>query len=251
MFPAYKKKDSSSNEPNKDSWLVNRSYKDTNRRHSRSRSRSRDRSSTTREKFSKKAKRSKSRSPRRKKSRHRSRSRSRSKSPRNKKKSSKHRRRNSSPNLNREELIVKYSENKTFLEDVGVSPEYAYREDKFGDRSYLSISNTPMSSTASYYRKKGEMGFDKNGNTKGYFKENRPAAVKKRYHGKDFQKVFNKAEHRQKLKDMSRHLKPLWDYQPRKMIRFVHDFIEEDPDNDEDGGNFKHHQIQMKVNTEI
>ena len=53
MFPAYKKKDSSSNEPNKDSWLANRSYKDTNRRHSRSRSRSRDRSSSTRQKFPK------------------------------------------------------------------------------------------------------------------------------------------------------------------------------------------------------
>merc|ERR1712238_86117 len=160
-------------------------------------------------------KRPKSRSPRRKKSRHRSRSRSRSKSPRNKKKSSKHRRRSSSPNLNREELIVKYSENKTFLEDVGVSPEYAYRDDKLGDRSYLSISNTPMSSIASYNRKKGEMCLVKHAHTKGYFKENRPAAVKKRYHGKDFQKVFNKADHRQKLKDMSRHLKPLWDYQPR------------------------------------
>ena len=152
--------------------------------------------------------------------------------------------------MNREELIVKYSDNKVFLEDVGVSPEHAFRKDKFGDKSLLSVTSLPMKQTASYHRKKGEMCPD--GLVK-YFhkddvKENRKAQ-KKRYHGKEFQKVFNKAECKNKLKDMSRHLKSEWRYQKQTMIRFVHDFIEKDDEEDDgdDSGDFKHHQIQIKV----
>ena len=85
--------------------------------------------------------------------------------------------------------------------------------------------------------------------SKNYVKQNRPAVEKKRYHGKDFQKTFNKADRRQKLKDMSRYLKPFWEYQSRAKIQFVYDFIEVDDiqDGDEDTGDFKHHEIQMKV----
>ena len=152
--------------------------------------------------------------------------------------------------MNREELIVKYSDNKVFLEDVGVSPEHAFRKDKLGDKSLLSVTSLPIKQTASYHRKKGEMCPD--GLVK-YFhkdevKENRKAQ-KKRYHGKEFQKVFNKAECKNKLKDMSRHLKSEWRYQKQTMIRFVHDFIEKDDEEDDgdDSGDFKHHQIQIKV----
>ena len=40
--------------------------------------------------------------------------------------------------MNREELIVKHSSKKTFLEDVGVSPENAFRIDPNGDQSLVS-----------------------------------------------------------------------------------------------------------------
>ena len=138
LFPAYSTKDSSEKVKNEsDQWLKNESYQKSQRNRSRSRTPERRKYSSKR---SRDDRRRRSRSRDRHNRKRRSRSRSRSKSRKSKKRS---RRSSSSDNensskLNREELIVKHSSKKTFLEDVGVLPENAFRIDPNGDQSLVS-----------------------------------------------------------------------------------------------------------------
>ena len=136
LFPAYSTKDSSEKVKNEsDQWLKNESYQKSQRNRSRSRTPERRKYSSKRSKDDRR-RRSKSRDRHHRKRRSRSRSRSRKSKKRSRRSSSSDN--ENSSKLNREELIVKHSSKKTFLEDVGVSPENAFRIDNNGDQSLVS-----------------------------------------------------------------------------------------------------------------
>ena len=136
LFPAYSTKDSSEKVKNEsDQWLKNESYQKSQRNRSRSRTPERRKYSSKRSKDDRR-RRSKSRDRHHRKRRSRSRSRSRKSKKRSRRSSSSDN--ENSSKLNREELIVKHSSKKTFLEDVGVSPENAFRIDPNGDQSLVS-----------------------------------------------------------------------------------------------------------------
>ena len=136
LFPAYSTKDSSEKVKNdSDQWLKNESYQKSQRNRSRSRTPERRKYSSKRSKDDRR-RRSKSRDRHHRKRRSRSRSRSRKSKKRSRRSSSSDN--ENSSKLNREELIVKHSSKKTFLEDVGVSPENAFRIDNNGDQSLAS-----------------------------------------------------------------------------------------------------------------
>ena len=132
--------------------------------------------------------------------------------------------------MNREELIAKHSTKKTFIEDVGVAPENAWREDKAGDKSMLSLTCNPKGTTPSY-KNRWKWEQDELCDLEHVFKHPKlKKAHHKRYHGKEFQKTFNRPEVLQKVRDMSKYLKPDWNYDPRIFVRVVHDFIDENED---------------------
>ena len=136
LFPAYSTKDSSEKVKNdSDQWLKNESYQKSQRNRSRSRTPERRKYSSKLYKDDRR-RRSKSRDRHHRKRRSRSRSRSRKSKKRSRRSSSSDN--ENSSKLNREELIVKHSSKKTFLEDVGVSPENAFRIDNNGDQSLVS-----------------------------------------------------------------------------------------------------------------
>ena len=134
------------------------------------------------------------------------------------------------------------------MEDVGISPENAFREDSLGDRSFISKGSLPFTMTSSYKRK-WKLEFDELCQFKHAFKPEYRKSSVKRYFGTDFQKDFNRAERKQNLHDMSGHLKKEWRFQNRPLIRFVHDFTEESDlkDDENEESDFKHHKIQLRT----
>ena len=228
------------------------------RRKGRSRSRSKSRSPSYRRRYRSRS-RSKSKSPRRK-------HRSRSKSPyrkKNQKKSSRHhkkkhknnRRRSSSNNSsnsnveeyqpNREELIAKHSYKLTFLEDVGISPENAYREDRVGDKSLLNVNFLPLNVTSSYknYWQRQLLTNFKHPYKNVIFSNNQKNKYN-RYHDKDFQKQFR----RKSTNDLSDCLKPTWTAPTSTFLRFINSApSKQDEHESEEEGDVKLHEIQQKT----
>lgn len=154
-------------------------------------------------------------------------------------KKKKKRRREKSPEYedakipHREELIAKHSSHKTFLEDVKISPKYAFREDLKGDKSFLSLTTLPLSQTAEYERKIKE--FDKSAKRK-------KSGI--RYFSKDYQKKFK----RQKFQDLSSLIKAkeTFDYQ-KTYIKFSPEAF--DQSEEVEDSEFQLHEIQQKTKT--
>ena len=140
LFPAYNVNESENQNEDltNEKWLENKSYQVSKP------DRSRSSSPTERRRRSRTPKRHKRRSRSPNKHRRRSRSRSRSYDRKKRRRSrtpkKKRKRDTKSPEATREELIVKYSANKTFLEDIDVAPEHAFRRDKTRDRSLLTTN---------------------------------------------------------------------------------------------------------------
>jgi hypothetical protein len=209
----------------------------------------------------------KKRSKKGRKSRSRSKSRSNSSSPERKsrKKHSKSKKKVSESRQkkllqpSRDELIAKHSGNKTFLEEVGVSPEFAFRLDNIGDRYFLTLQVLPVNLTSSY---------------RSYFKRNRDEMCnlkqhkfwglktksnqdRKRYHEKPFQKIFNKSDRHGNLLDLSATTsKTKFEGAKSSIMRFIHDFsadageiqtTNQDQIEEEEEEDFKMHEIQLKT----
>ena len=88
--------------------------------------------------------------------------------------------------------IAKYSTKFTFLEDVGLKPEDAYRIDTKGNKEYLKFKDLPINETAAYrHRWKREVLANVGG------RRLRPSVVREvsndvRFFSKSFQRSFNK-----------------------------------------------------------
>ena len=209
LFPAYNVNESENqneDSTNNEKWLENKSYQESRPDRSRSRSPAERRRRSRTPKRHKR--RSRSRSPSKHKRRSRSRSYERKKKRRSRTPKKKRKRDTKSPEATREELIVKHSANKTFLEDIDVAPEHAFRRDKTRDRSLLTIPTLPMSVTSSY-SKHWKRDNDELCNFYHAFiptENQRRSKRSKRYFGKEFQLSFNRGELLQKLNDLSSYL---------------------------------------------
>ena len=259
LFPAYNPNDSGNEESsvNTESWLENKSYQKSSRlpkscsrspKRSRSRSKSPKRKNRSRSKSPKWKKRSRSRSRDRRRRRSRSRSRHRSRS----RSRDRRRKRSKTPKekhdkITREELIIKHSANKTFLEDIDVAPEHAYSRDNVKDKSLLSVPALPINVTSSY-KKYWKRENEELCNFKHIFKpiQNR-SKRSKRYYGKDYQLVFNKADLLQTLKNLSS-LNKENKLEIRTFYRINQEFLEDVNEACEDNENdIKFHEIQLKT----
>ena len=254
LFPAYNVNESENqneDSTNNEKWLENKSYQESRPDRSRSRSPAERRRRSRTPKRHKR--RSRSRSPSKHKRRSRSRSYERKKRRRSRTPKKKRKRDTKSPEATREELIVKHSANKTFLEDIDVAPEHAFRRDKTRDRSLLTIPTLPMSVTSSYSkhwkRDNDELcnfyhAFIPTGNQ-------RRSKRSKRYFGKEFQLSFNRGELLQKLNDLSSYLNKEKQIEFRSFYRMVRetsdDYSQEDLIDDDDENDIKLHKIQLKT----
>lgn len=254
LFPAYNVNESENqneDSTNNEKWLENKSYQESRPDRSRSRSPAERRRRSRTPKRHKR--RSRSRSPSKHKRRSRSRSYERKKRRRSRTPKKKRKRDTKSPEATREELIVKHSANKTFLEDIDVAPEHAFRRDKTRDRSLLTIPTLPMSVTSSYSkhwkRDNDELcnfyhAFIPTGNQ-------RRSKRSKRYFGKEFQLSFNRGELLQKLNDLSSYLNKEKQIEFRSFYRMVRetsdDYSQEDLNDDDDENDIKLHKIQLKT----
>ena len=254
LFPAYNVNESENqneDSTNNEKWLENKSYQESRADRSRSRSPAERRRRSRTPKRHKR--RSRSRSPSKHKRRSRSRSYERKKRRRSRTPKKKRKRDTKSPEATREELIVKHSANKTFLEDIDVAPEHAFRRDKTRDRSLLTIPTLPMSVTSSYSkhwkRDNDELcnfyhAFIPTGNQ-------RRSKRSKRYFGKEFQLSFNRGELLQKLNDLSSYLNKEKQIEFRSFYRMVRetsdDYSQEDLNDDDDENDIKLHKIQLKT----
>ena len=251
LFPAYNvnESDNQNEDLTNEKWLENKSYQVSKP------DRSRSSSPTERRRRSRTPKRHKrrSRSPNKHKRRSRSRSRSydRKKRRRSRTPKKKRKRDTKSPEATREELIVKYSANKTFLEDIDVAPEHAFRRDKTRDRSLLTFPTLPISVTSSYSkhwkRDNDELcnfyhAFVPNGNQ-------RRSKRSKRYFGKEFQLLFNRGDLLQKLNDLSSFLNKDKQIEFRSFYRMVResndDYVQDNLNDDEN--DIKLHKIQLET----
>ena len=252
LFPAYNANNSANPEEGSkiqnDNWLENKSYQESKVK-SRSRSNSPERRRRSRSP-KKHRRRSRSRSP----GKHRRRSRSRSRSRRRRSRTPKKKRRkrsSKSPEATREELIVKFSANKTFLEDIDVAPEHAFRRDKARDRSLLTVSTLPISVTSSY-SKNWKRDYDELCNFYHLFKPPIQRSKRsKRYFGKEFQLSFNKADLMQNLTDLSPCLNKEKQIEFRSFYRMVREIETNDENSKEelndDLNDIKLHKIQLQT----
>ena len=256
LFPAYNVNESENqneDSTNNEKWLENKSYQESRPDRSRSRSPAERRRRSRTPKRHKRRSRSRSPSKHKRRSRSRSRSYERKKRRRSRTPKKKRKRDTKSPEATREELIVKHSANKTFLEDIDVAPEHAFRRDKTRDRSLLTIPTLPMSVTSSYSkhwkRDNDELcnfyhAFIPTGNQ-------RRSKRSKRYFGKEFQLSFNRGELLQKLNDLSSYLNKEKQIEFRSFYRMVRetsdDYSQEDLIDDDDENDIKLHKIQLKT----
>ena len=256
LFPAYNVNESENqneDSTNNEKWLENKSYQESRPDRSRSRSPAERRRRPRTPKRHKRRSRSRSPSKHKRRSRSRSRSYERKKRRRSRTPKKKRKRDTKSPEATREELIVKHSANKTFLEDIDVAPEHAFRRDKTRDRSLLTIPTLPMSVTSSYSkhwkRDNDELcnfyhAFIPTGNQ-------RRSKRSKRYFGKEFQLSFNRGELLQKLNDLSSYLNKEKQIEFRSFYRMVRetsdDYSQEDLIDDDDENDIKLHKIQLKT----
>lgn len=256
LFPAYNVNESENqneDSTNNEKWLENKSYQESRPDRSRSRSPAERRRRSRTPKRHKRRSRSRSPSKHKRRSRSRSRSYERKKRRRSRTPKKKRKRDTKSPEATREELIVKHSANKTFLEDIDVAPEHAFRRDKTRDRSLLTIPTLPMSVTSSYSkhwkRDNDELcnfyhAFIPTGNQ-------RRSKRSKRYFGKEFQLSFNRGELLQKLNDLSSYLNKEKQIEFRSFYRMVRetsdDYSQEDLNDDDDENDIKLHKIQLKT----
>ena len=256
LFPAYNVNESENqneDSTNIEKWLENKSYQESRPDRSRSRSPAERRRRSRTPKRHKRRSRSRSPSKHKRRSRSRSRSYERKKRRRSRTPKKKRKRDTKSPEATREELIVKHSANKTFLEDIDVAPEHAFRRDKTRDRSLLTIPTLPMSVTSSYSkhwkRDNDELcnfyhAFIPTGNQ-------RRSKRSKRYFGKEFQLSFNRGELLQKLNDLSSYLNKEKQIEFRSFYRMVRetsdDYSQEDLIDDDDENDIKLHKIQLKT----
>ena len=254
LFPAYNESENQNEDStNNEKWLENKSYQESRADRSRSRSPAERRRRSRTPKRHKRRSRSRSPSKHKRRSRSRSRSYERKKRRRSRTPKKKRKRDTKSPEATREELIVKHSANKTFLEDIDVAPEHAFRRDKTRDRSLLTIPTLPMSVTSSYSkhwkRDNDELcnfyhAFIPTGNQ-------RRSKRSKRYFGKEFQLSFNRGELLQKLNDLSSYLNKEKQIEFRSFYRMVRetsdDYSQEDLNDDDDENDIKLHKIQLKT----
>lgn len=256
LFPAYNVNESENqneDSTNNEKWLENKSYQESRPDRSRSRSPAERRRRSRTPKRHKRRSRSRSPSKHKRRSRSRSRSYERKKRRRSRTPKKKRKRDTKSPEATREELIVKHSANKTFLEDIDVAPEHAFRRDKTRDRSLLTVPTLPMRVTSSYSkhwkRDNDELcnfyhAFIPTGNQ-------RRSKRSKRYFGKEFQLSFNRGELLQKLNDLSSYLNKEKQIEFRSFYRMVRetsdDYSQEDLIDDDDENDIKLHKIQLKT----
>ena len=118
-------------------------------------------------------------------------------------------------------MISAFSSKLTFLEDVGISSENAYREDHVGDKSLLNLNFLPLNVTSSYknYWQRRYYGAELC-NFKHSYKNvifSNQKNKYNRYHDKDFQKQFR----RKSTNDLSDCLKPTWTAPTNIFLRFI------------------------------
>ncbi len=140
----------------------------------------------------------------------------------------------------RDELIAKHSLKKTFIEEVGISPQHAFREDRTGEQSFVGTPSLPNRITASY-KKYWKRPSDELCSTKC----SRTGPVhrnSKRYHHKEFLREFTKTKPQSipKINDNPRELPP---FVPISNFEIIHENV------DEDDENFELNAIQLKVPT--
>jgi hypothetical protein len=84
--------------------------------------------------------------------------------------------------------VAKYSSNRTFLEDVGLKPEDAFRTDSKANRQYIKFTSLPFAETAHYKAKwKREILTEKN---QIFERNEKRRSELVRFFSKDFQKSF-------------------------------------------------------------